>query len=234
MPRAFVLGAVLVGLVVAALVVLTSRDEEPRRPAAAAPAPLDGVAERIAPAGLGEHLTALQRIADEHGGNRAAGSAGERATADYVARRLRAAGYRVTIEEISVPGLRGRSESRLTAGSRVVREPRAAVLGQRLDRGDRARGRPRLLGRGARGAAARRGRADPARHVLVPPEGARGAARRGRGRADRRRATGARLAAAGRRPGPRAGRGRERRQGWRASASASPSMRRPRSGAPRA
>ena len=109
----------MVGLIVAALAVLTSRDEEPRRPAAAAPPRLDGVAERIAPAGLGEHLTALQRIADGHGGNRAAGSAGERATADYVARRLRAAGYRVTIEEISVPRLRGRSESRLTAGSRV-------------------------------------------------------------------------------------------------------------------
>ena len=68
--------------------------------------------------GLGEHLDALQRIAGEHGGNRAAGSAGERATAEYVAGRLRAAGYRVAVEEVSVPAFSERSEPRLTAGSR--------------------------------------------------------------------------------------------------------------------
>ena len=109
------------GLVFAALVVLvvTSRDEEAetRRPSAEQ-APLGGVARRIRPAGLAEHLRALQRIAGEHGGNRAAGSAGERATAAYVARRLRAAGYRVSVEEVSVPAFRERSEPRLSAGSR--------------------------------------------------------------------------------------------------------------------
>ena len=119
MPRAIVWGAVLLGLVVIALVVLTRGDDaQTRRPATAAQGPLSGIAERIGPAGLGEHLGALQRIADQHGGNRAAGSAGERATAEYVARRLRAAGYRVTVEEVSVPGFRQRSEPRVTAGSR--------------------------------------------------------------------------------------------------------------------
>jgi hypothetical protein len=118
---------VLLGLVFAALVVLVlmSRDEEaePRRPAAAAPAPaqapLGGIERRIGPTGLGEHLDALQRIAGEHGGNRAAGSAGERATAEYVAGRLRAAGYRVAVEEVSVPTFRERAEPRLTSGSRA-------------------------------------------------------------------------------------------------------------------
>jgi len=107
---------VLSGLVVVALgvlLLLTGREAPPPPPA-----PLAGVEQRIATAGLNEHLRALQRIAGEHGGNRASGSAGERATADYVARRLRAAGYRVTIEEVSVPGFHERSEPRLTTGSR--------------------------------------------------------------------------------------------------------------------
>ena len=77
-----------------------------------------GVEDRISRAGLSEHLEALQRIAAENGGNRASGSAGERATAEYVAGRLRAAGYRVSVEEIDVPGFRERAEPRLTAGSR--------------------------------------------------------------------------------------------------------------------
>jgi Iap family predicted aminopeptidase len=122
-PRSFVRGAALFAVALAALVVLvlTGRDEaEVRRPVAAAPAPapLGGIAQRIRRTGLGEHLEALQRIAGEHGGNRAAGTAGERATAKYVARRLRAAGYRVAVEEVPVPAFSERSEPRLTAASR--------------------------------------------------------------------------------------------------------------------
>lgn len=43
-------------------------------------------------AGVGEHLRALQRIAREHGGTRAAGSPGDTAIADYIEQRLRADG----------------------------------------------------------------------------------------------------------------------------------------------
>jgi Zn-dependent M28 family amino/carboxypeptidase len=122
----FVPGAVLFAVVFAALVLLAltarERDAETRQPVvvtpAPTPAPLGGIARRIGRTGLGEHLDALQRIADEHGGNRAAGSAGERATADYVAGRLRAAGYRVTVEAVSIAAFSERSEPRLTAGSR--------------------------------------------------------------------------------------------------------------------
>ena len=81
----------LLGLVLAVLIVLRGTGDEPRRPAQAAPSPtptpgpLAGVERRIGRAGLSEHLEALQRIAGEHGGNRSSGSAGERATAEYVA-----------------------------------------------------------------------------------------------------------------------------------------------------
>ena len=120
MPRSFFRGVLLFCLVFAGLVVLvlSSREAaEPRRPGAAA-APLDGVERRIGADGLGEHLAALQRIADEHGGNRAAGTPGERATADYIAGRLRTAGYRVAVQEVPVPSFRERSAPRLSAGTR--------------------------------------------------------------------------------------------------------------------
>jgi Zn-dependent M28 family amino/carboxypeptidase len=47
-------------------------------------------------AGVQEHLTAFQTIADTHGGNRASGMPGHTASADYVQERLEAAGYVVT------------------------------------------------------------------------------------------------------------------------------------------
>ena len=42
-------------------------------------------------------------IADEHGGTRAAGTPGDRATGAYLAERLRAAGYRVRTQPFRVP-----------------------------------------------------------------------------------------------------------------------------------
>lgn len=116
-------GAVLAAVALA--LVLTRADEETPRPratatATASPSPFAGVERRIEPAGLAEHLEALQRIAREHDGNRAAGTAGERATADYLAERLRAAGYRVAIEEVARPSFRERSAPRLTAASRTL------------------------------------------------------------------------------------------------------------------
>ncbi|HEX9228053.1 MAG TPA: M28 family peptidase, partial [Arthrobacter sp.] len=43
--------------------------------------------------GLSDHLEALQRIADNNGGNRATGTSGYEASARYVEEQLRAAGY---------------------------------------------------------------------------------------------------------------------------------------------
>ena len=64
-------------------------DEEPR------PAPRGG--DPV------PHLEALERIADRNGGNRAAGTSGDRETLDYIARTLRAAGWRVTRQRVPFP-----------------------------------------------------------------------------------------------------------------------------------
>jgi aminopeptidase S len=61
------------------------------------PPPLtdQGLREAVEVADIRVHLEALQRIADEHGGNRATGTAGFDATVAYVEERLVAAGYEV-------------------------------------------------------------------------------------------------------------------------------------------
>ena len=61
-----------------------------------------------------KHLQALQRIADDNGGNRASGFQGYGGSVEYVVTQLRAAGYNpttqvfdfVTFEELSDPVLR--------------------------------------------------------------------------------------------------------------------------------
>lgn len=52
--------------------------------------------------GVREHQSALQAIADANDGTRAAGTAGADESVAYVAERLEAAGYDVTIQEFSV------------------------------------------------------------------------------------------------------------------------------------
>jgi Zn-dependent M28 family amino/carboxypeptidase len=53
-----------------------------------------------------KHLAALQRIADENGGNRAAGTSGYRASVDYAARVLEKAGYDVTRQSFEIASYR--------------------------------------------------------------------------------------------------------------------------------
>jgi hypothetical protein len=50
------------------------------------------------------HLQTLQKIADEHGANRAAGTAGFEATVDYAADVLRGAGFAVNTPTYTVAG----------------------------------------------------------------------------------------------------------------------------------
>jgi Zn-dependent M28 family amino/carboxypeptidase len=76
----------------------------------------------ITRAELTAHLAALQRIADDNRGNRAAGTPGYDASADYVAARLRDAGWRVRLERVTFPYFR-------------VRRAAVAVGGRRLRRG---------------------------------------------------------------------------------------------------
>ena len=78
-------------------------------PAAALPAGRDGAAstEEITRAVTAEqlegHLRAFQGAADAHGGNRAAGTAGYRASVDHVVERLRAAGYHPRVQAFTFP-----------------------------------------------------------------------------------------------------------------------------------
>ena len=77
----------------------------------------------ITEAELGEHLSALQEIADQNGGTRAAGTPGDRASEDYVAKRLREAGWTVRLQPVRFPYFDLRSAS-MSIGGRELREAR--------------------------------------------------------------------------------------------------------------
>jgi Zn-dependent M28 family amino/carboxypeptidase len=59
--------------------------------------------EAVTVDGILSHAERFQAIADEHGGNRAAGTPGYDASADYVAKRLRIAGYEVEMQSFEFP-----------------------------------------------------------------------------------------------------------------------------------
>jgi hypothetical protein len=61
------------------------------------------LARRSGKEGAFRHLRALQDIASESGGNRAAGTLGYDRSAEYVAERLKEAGYLVHFEEFEFP-----------------------------------------------------------------------------------------------------------------------------------
>ena len=131
--------AVLAITLVAFLVTVATRDDEPQRaPTASA---------RQEPRGLAAHLRALQDIATENGGTRAAGSAGDAATADYIEQRLRDAGYRVTRQSFRVPFYRESAPPRLTAGGQRVRPIRTLQFSP----GGRASGTVHAAGLGCSG-----------------------------------------------------------------------------------
>ena len=85
---------------------------------------------------IGQHLEALQRIADDNDGNRASGTSGYEASARYVEEQLRAAGYNPVRQDFSFRG-EGRNGKRVesfniladTAGS----AENTVVVGGHLD-----------------------------------------------------------------------------------------------------
>ena len=81
--------------------------------------PARETAPAVTRAGVEEHLSALQAIADRHGGNRAAGTAGDAASRRYVSARLREAGFRVRLQPLRFPFFRVRS-ARLAADGRAL------------------------------------------------------------------------------------------------------------------
>lgn len=61
-----------------------------------------------------QHERQLQRIANQNGGTRASGTPGYEASAQYVARKLRAAGYSVRLQEFTFPFTRELAPAELT------------------------------------------------------------------------------------------------------------------------
>ena len=87
-------------------------------PGYAGPAP-DSTAFRdaVTPAGITEHLTALQSIAAVHDDTRASGTEGYDQSVDYVVSRLRTAGYSPTVQTFEFPFFRENAPSTLSQTS---------------------------------------------------------------------------------------------------------------------
>ena len=117
----WVVAIVLVFLVGASALVIAGAP--PERSAAVGPAAagFSGAPALVDPAGLGEHLDALARIARESGGDRAAGTIGDRRSRAYVAARLRAAGWRVREQPVRAGAFEERAAPRLGLGDAPLR-----------------------------------------------------------------------------------------------------------------
>jgi aminopeptidase Y len=95
---------------------------------------------------LGQHLSALQRIADRNGGTRAAGTPGDRESVDYVAERLREARWRVQLQPVRFPYFDLKRAMLRIDGRRLRRARDYQVMS--YSGSGRASGRLRLLGNG--------------------------------------------------------------------------------------
>src|SRR4051794_12633992 len=119
-PRPSLLSMLLVALALAGC--LGGDDDDAKRTASPAGRTAAGSARpspAITRAELQDHLAALQRIADRNGGNRSAGTRGYDQSADYVAGRLRDAGWRVTRQDVPFTYFR-LNEASLTVGGRML------------------------------------------------------------------------------------------------------------------
>lgn len=81
----------------------------------------------VKPAGVKQHLRALQRVADANGGNRASGTPGYAASRDYVVGKLRKAGYRPTVQSFPFVFF---DETTPTELQRISPNPRTFVDGE--------------------------------------------------------------------------------------------------------
>ncbi len=85
--------------------------------------PFSGASARLRSAvtvsGLMQHERRFQAIAEENGGNRAAGTPGYDASAAYVARELREAGYEVTVQPFEFPYFEELEPARLERGGQA-------------------------------------------------------------------------------------------------------------------
>jgi len=84
--------------------------------------------EAVTVDGILSHAERFQAIADEHGGNRAAGTPGFDASADYVAGRLREAGYEVEVQSFEFPDYLAARDADLDIAGTKVRETDFALM----------------------------------------------------------------------------------------------------------
>ena len=96
--------------------------ERRAQPAARTAPPTAALAREITPRRLRTHLSALEAIANRNGGNRAAGTAGYSQSVSYVARQLRAAGYKPRLNTFSFLHFR---ETQPTVFERVLPSARS-------------------------------------------------------------------------------------------------------------
>jgi aminopeptidase S len=84
---------------------------------------------------VANHLQALQKIADEHGGNRAAGTSGYDASVDYVVGVLRRAGFDVSTPTYQASGDDGEGGQgrNVIAATRTGDGNRVVMIGAHLD-----------------------------------------------------------------------------------------------------
>jgi aminopeptidase Y len=92
------------------------------------PAPRSKPSPAITREELDDHLAALQRIANGNDGNRSAGTPGYDASADYVADRLRDAGWNVERQRVPFTYFRLRSASLTIDGRSLTRAKQFQVL----------------------------------------------------------------------------------------------------------
>lgn len=116
-----VLAAALMAGFAAAVLPPASDDDGPPR-AQTAPPPAPGVPAEIGTADVRRHLRALAGVARRSGGDRAAGSAGDRASVAYAEGVLRAAGWEVQTQRVRFPFFdeHRRPRVRLAGGVRLL------------------------------------------------------------------------------------------------------------------
>jgi aminopeptidase S len=109
----------------------------PRSSSAAAPkgSSVQQLAGEVSEARALKHLQALQKIADEHGGNRATGTPGYDASVDYVVGMLRAAGFKASAPTYDASDWDGEGNSgrNVFAQTRTGDPGNVVMIGAHLD-----------------------------------------------------------------------------------------------------
>ncbi|MGV0798688.1 amidohydrolase, partial [Mycolicibacterium elephantis] len=132
------LSSKLLALAAVAVVILggCGRDERekptpstPAGPSAAATDFARTLGDRVTVDAMSAHLTRLQEIADEHGGNRALGTPGYDASVDYVVNTLRDKGFEVETPEFEVRIPFAEEPSLTVGGANIAAKPLNFTIG---------------------------------------------------------------------------------------------------------